>query len=66
MALFGYLFGTLATHLLEAVEQELVNNSPELTDIVVKEIELLITKLENLIKIKKQNSIFASGSLPAK
>ncbi len=49
----NYLLSLLINHLLSEFEQELTNNGPALVAITVKEIELFIKKLENLLSINE-------------
>lgn len=46
------LLSILGSHIVRVVEDELVNDEPAVVDMIVKEIELLIMKLENLIANK--------------
>lgn len=46
------LLSYIATHLLTIVEQELVKSEPTIVAMIVKEIQLLITKLESFIEGK--------------
>lgn len=57
MSFYNYLFATLGNHLLEALENELIHAAPDLSKVIVQEVELLITKLEGLIAGKKPNGV---------
>lgn len=46
------LLSYIAGHLLSIIEQELISEAPEVVAITVKEIELLISKLESYIASK--------------
>jgi hypothetical protein len=46
--LLGYIVGQL----LEVIEKELISEIPAIIDLTVKEIKLLIEKLENILKTK--------------
>ena len=48
----NFIISLLSTHLLSAIENELLQEEPAIIEIAVKEVELLISKLENLI-VKK-------------
>ncbi len=49
------LLSYIAGHLLSIIEQELVNNEPEIVELTVKEIQLLIGKLESYISSKSSS-----------
>lgn len=55
MSFYNYIFTQLGTHLLEAIENELKYAEPEISKIIIREIELLVAKLE--IIINKKNEI---------
>lgn len=47
----------VANQLIEITEHELANATPVIADIIVKEIDLLIAKLESLLAKKGSNNI---------
>lgn len=53
MSVANNLVEILGNHLLEIIEKQLINEAPEITDILINEVHLLIFKMGALINSKK-------------